>query len=236
MSGIHDGHRERLRKKFLSSGIDSFEDHEILELVLFYIIPRKNTNQIAHALLRDFGSISAIFDAPISRLKEADGIGEKTAVFIKLIGNLSRLYFEKKYNSTDQVLSAQEINYRMIRKFIGRNEEALAMMLFDAKGKVVFEGIVNQGSINGVELYIRKMIELVTLYNASSMVIAHNHPSGVALPSCDDVASTEKIYNLFSIMQVKVLDHIIVADNDCVSLRQAAPEIFRLRRFNHEIN
>lgn len=230
LSEVHNGHRDRLRKKFLSGGIDSFEDHEILELVLFYIIPRKNTNQIAHALLKDFGSISAIFDAPISRLRESEGIGEKAAVFIKLIANLSRLYFEKKYNSKDQILSAQEINRRLIHKFIGRNEETLAMMLFDAKGKVIFEGIVNKGSINGVELYIRKMIELVTFYNANSIIIAHNHPSGVALPSRDDVASTEKIYDLFGTMQVTVLDHIIVADNDCVSLRQTVPEIFGLRK------
>ena len=74
------------------------------------------------------------------------------------------------------------------------------MMLFDAKGKVIFEGIVNKGSINGVELYIRKMVELVTFYNANSIIIAHNHPSGVALPSRDDVASTENIYNLFGTM------------------------------------
>ena len=222
----HAGHRDRLRKKFLINDIDSLEDHEILELALFYAIPRKNTNEIAHALLENFGSISSIFDAPIGRLKEIKGIAENSAVFIKLISALARLYFERKYNSKGAAPSLNQIRDNLVMKFIGRNEESIALVLLDAKGKILFDGIINKGSINGVDLYIRKMIELVTMYNAASLIMAHNHPSGIAVPSSDDIRSTEKIRNLFAGMQVAVLDHIIVADNDYISLRQTLPEIF----------
>lgn len=222
----HGGHRERLRKKFLRGDIDGLEDHEILELALFYAIPRKDTNEIAHELLERFGSVSAIFDAPINALKEVKGVGENVALFIKLICSLTRLYHERKYCNNKKCPSTEEINNLLVRKFIGRNEEAVAIVLLDAKGKILFEGIINKGSVNGVDLYIRKMIELVTLYNASSLIMAHNHPSGIAVPSPDDLKSTEKIYDLFKSMCVTMLDHIIVADNDYISLRQTFPELF----------
>lgn len=222
----HGGHRERLRKKFLLGDIDALEDHEILELALFYAIPRKNTNELAHELLSKFGSIPAVFDAPMNALKEVKGIGESAAIFIKLMRSLTRLYHEQKYNSDKKCLSMEEINKLLVRKFIGRNEEAVAVALLDAKGKILFDGVINKGSVNGVDLYVRKMIELVTLYNASSLVMAHNHPSGIAVPSPDDLKSTEKIYDLFHAMSVALLDHIIVADDDYISLRQTFPELF----------
>lgn len=224
--GDHAGHRERLRKKFLLGDIDSLEDHEILELSLFYAIPRKNTNGISHNLLNEFGSIPAIFDAPISALKKVKGIGESSALFIKLMCSLTRIYHERKYNPDKKCLSMEEINELLVRKFIGRCEEAVAIVLLDAKGKILFDGVINKGSVNGVDLYVRKMIELVTLYRASSLIMAHNHPSGIAVPSPEDLKSTERIYNLFRSMSVSLLDHIIVADGDYISLRQTFPEFF----------
>ena len=120
----------------------------------------------------------------------------------------------------------EEINELLVRKFIGRCEEVVAIVLLDAKGKILFDGVINKGSVNGVDLYVRKMIELVTLYRASSLIIAHNHPSGIAVPSPEDLKSTERIYNLFRSMSVSLLDHIIVADGDYISLRQTFPEFF----------
>lgn len=229
--GDHAGHRARLRKKFLLGDIDSFEDHEILELALFYAIPRKNTNEISHNLLDEFGSIPAIFDAPINALKEVKGMGESSALFIKLLCSLTRIYYERKYSPDKKCLSMEEINRLLARKFVGRSEEAVAVILLDAKGKMLFDGVINKGSVNGVDLYVRKMIELVTLYRASSLVMAHNHPSGIAVPSPDDLKSTEKIYDLFKSMGVSLLDHIIVADEDYISLRQTFPEFFGDSRY-----
>ncbi len=217
---MHEGHRSRLKNKFILNGIDNLEDHEILELLLFYAISRKNTNDIAHRLLESFHTIDAVFDAPVNALKNVDGIGESTALFLKIISGVVRLYMERKYSSKNKVLTTEEINDNLMFKFIGRSEEVVAIALLDAKGKLIYEGIVNKGTVNSVDIYIRKIIEFIVMYNASSIVLAHNHPSGFAVPSPEDIESTAKLNKIFKGMNVNFLDHIIVADHDYVSLRE----------------
>ncbi len=216
---MHDGHRLRIRKKFILNGFDNFEDHEILELALFYAIPRKNTNVIAHELLDKFGTVDAVFDAPMNMLKEVEGIGESAAVFIKMISGLARIYMERKFKNIEKVPNMSDINDKITFKFIGRTEELVVIVLLDAKGKVLYEGVVNKGTVNAVDIYARKIIELIVLYNASSVIIAHNHPSGFAVPSVEDIESTSKLNKVLKSMHVELLDHIIVADGDYVSLR-----------------
>lgn len=224
---MHEGHRNRVRKKFLETGIDSFEDHEVLELILFYAIPRKNTNEIAHKLLETFGSIPAILDAPIGHLKKVPGMGDSAATFIKLLTAVSRLYLEKQYENLSAPLNEFEAKRKLVAKFVGRNEEAMAMILFDAKGKIVYDGIVSHGSINAVDVYMRKMLELIIFYNASSVLIAHNHPSGLAVPSVNDTEVTKKMSTMFSSIGVDFIDHIVVADGDYVSMKECKiPGIF----------
>lgn len=217
---MHDGHRSRIRKKFLLNGLDNFEDHEILELALFYAIPRKNTNVIAHELLEKFGTVDAVFDAPLNMLKEIEGIGESAAIFIKMISGLARIYMERKFKSNEKAPNMAEINNKITLKFIGRMEELVVLVLLDAKGKVIYDGVVNKGTVNAVDIYARKIIELIVLYNASSVILAHNHPSGFAVPSVEDVESTAKLNKVLRSMNVNLLDHIIVADGDYVSLRE----------------
>lgn len=217
---MHDGHRSRIRKKFILNGLDNFEDHEILELALFYAIPRKNTNVIAHELLEKFGTVDAIFDAPLNMLKEIEGIGESAAIFIKMISGLARVYMERKFKSNEKATDMSDINNKITLKFIGRMEELVVLVLLDAKGKVIYDGVVNKGTVNAVDIYARKIIELIVLYNASSVILAHNHPSGFAVPSVEDVESTAKLNKVLCSMNVNLLDHIIVADGDYVSLRE----------------
>lgn len=216
---MHEGHRKRLRDKFLSCGVDNFQDHEVLELLLFYAIPRKNTNVIAHRLLEEFGSLDAVFDSPLSLLKTVEGVGESTAIFIKTISDITRIYIEKKYANCKKMLSPKEMKNKLMMKFIGRQEETVAIMLLDAKRKILYDGIVNKGTVNAVDIYIRKIIELITLYNASAIILAHNHPSGIALPSHEDIRTTAEIGNILRSMRVDLLDHIVVADDDYVSMR-----------------
>lgn len=217
---MHDGHRSRIRKRFMLNGFDGFEDHEILELALFYAIPRKNTNVIAHELLNKFGTVDAVFDAPINMLKEIEGVGESAAIFIKMISGLARIYMERKFKNDEKAPEISDINDRITLKFIGRSEELVVVVLFDAKGKVTYEGVVNKGTVNAVDIYARKIIELIVLYNASSVILAHNHPSGFAVPSVEDIESTAKLNKILQSMHVSLLDHIIVADGDYVSLRE----------------
>jgi len=217
---LHSNHRDRVRKKFLKYGIDFFEPHEIIELLLFWSIPRKDTNAVAHNLIKKFGSISAVFDASYKSLLEVDGIGENSATLLKLIPQLARVYQESKFLVDKKAPTLEECYDKLVLKFIGRTDEAVAIMLFDSKGKIVFDGIVNQGSVNAVEIYSRKIMELISHYYATSIILAHNHPSGIALPSKSDILSTDKLNNVFESMRVTFIDHIIVADNDYISMAQ----------------
>ena len=218
---MHEGHRSRLKKKFLLNDMDYFEDHEALELILFYAIPRKNTNDIAHNLLKNFGSVDQILDAPIKILQEVEGVGESAAILIKSISSIIRIYLERKYSDSNNCLSLPNLNDKLMLKFTSRIEEMIAIALIDAKGKLLYDGIISKGSVNSVDIYVRKIIELIVLYNASSVILAHNHPSGLALPSESDVESTKRLNVIFKIMNVKFLDHIIVADGDYVSLKES---------------
>ena len=217
---IHAGHRDRLRKRFLMHGIDVFEEHEILELLLFYVIPRKNTNVIAHKLLNEFGSIPGIMEAPFSSLKIVEGIGENVACFIKLILTMVRVYMERKETGQGKRPSMENLTDKLSRKFLGRQEEMIAIILLDAKCKILYEGIVSKGTFNRVELHVRKIVELIVLFDAALILIGHNHPSGVATPSQEDIVTTKKLEYLFRTMNIKLIDHIIVADGDYVSLRE----------------
>lgn len=216
---IHSKHRERIKKKFILHGFDIFDNHEILELILFYVIPRKDTNPIAHELIDKFGSIDAVFDAPFSALKEVNGMGKEAACFIKILLNFIRIYMENKNFSTNKLKSREELNDRLFLKFIGRTDEVIAIILTDAKNKIVYEGVVSYGSCNSVEIHIRKIVELIILYNASGIIFGHNHPSGLAVPSTEDLETTKHLQQLFETMNISFIDHIIVAEDDYVSLK-----------------
>lgn len=216
----HSGHRDRLRKKFLDNSFDGLEMHEILELMLYYGIPRKDTNPIAHKLIDSFGSISAVFDAPIDKLKE-QGISENCAIYLKLIPQICRLYMDDKHNNTDKIIDVENAGEKLKHKFVGRDYEAVVLLLLDSKHKEVFCGVVSKGSVSACEVYVRKIIELAVMYNAKFAVLAHNHPSGLALPSNDDIYTTGKVFQALKLIQVALIDHVIVADDDYVSLRES---------------
>jgi len=217
---MHSDHRKRVRNKFMKYGIDTFEPHEVLEFLLFWAIPRKDTNVLSHELINKFGSIASVFDAPYASLVEMNGVGESVAIFLKLIPNIARIYEEEKFLIKSKIPTMEECCQKLVLKFIGRTEEAVALMLFDSKGKIVFEGIINKGSVNAVEIYSRRIVELVSSYFATSLILAHNHPSGIALPSKEDIRTTDKLAEILKSMNVKFLDHIIVADDDYVSMMQ----------------
>lgn len=224
---VHSGHRSRVRKKFLDNGIDSFETHEVLELLLFYAVPMKNTSVLAHKLLDAFGSISAVFDAPFDALISV-GLTESQAVMLKLIPDITRLYIDDKHNNSSKIVDYDKVGEKIVTKFIGRENENVLLMLVDAKGKEIFCGIVSKGSLNDATFPIRRIVDFALRYNAKSAIIAHNHPSGLALPSRDDVEATVNLKNALELIGVRLLDHFIVADNDCVSLAQSGilPAVF----------
>ena len=215
---MHSGHRERLKKKFIKYGADSLETHELLELLLFYGIPRKDTNELAHVLINTFGSLPQVFDAPINRLLKINGIGESTAVLIRLVSKLSRVYAEKNYETNNKRLKKEQIEKIILNKFIGRIKEHVVLALFDAKRNLMFCDVISQGSFGSTGVHTRDIIELALKFNATKAIISHNHPSGIALPSREDIETTVELKNALKLIEVKLVDHIIVADNDYVSI------------------
>ena len=216
--GLHDGHRDRLRKRFISDGLDKFYDHQIVELLLFYGIPRKDTNDIAHKLLNRFGSFSAMFDAPLDSLQEC-GISYNTAVLLKLIPALCSRYYQDKYQQKVKLTDDNEDIEEFIKPyFIGQNEEQVLLLLLDAKGKCLFCDIINKGTTSASNVNIKKILQLSVQHKATGVIIAHNHPSGSNMPSKDDIEMTKKLAKSLRTVGALLLDHYIIADMNCRSL------------------
>ena len=217
---LHKGHRDRMRKRFLLDDLDGFEQHEALELLLYYAVPRKDTNPIAHRLLDQFGSLSAVLDAPLNVLTQA-GLTENAAVLLKMIPGMSRLYSDDKYNNTHKIINEKNLGRYMLEKFTGRECEVGILMLLDAKYKELFCGVISKGSMSECQLYIRKIVQLAVTNNAKYAALAHNHPSGVALPSEQDIYATNDINKALALVGVTLIDHFVVADRDFVSMSQS---------------
>lgn len=222
MSEIHEGHRERMKKRFLDNGLDSFSDHNILELLLFYAVPRRDTNEIAHRLMDRFGSLSAVLDAPAEELASVNGVGRGTATYLKLFSQVARVYFNDKMKDGIQLDSSEKVGQYLIPKYIGIANEMVLLVCLDSKCKVIGCTTIMEGSVNATQVSVRKIIEIAVRSNASSVIVSHNHPTGLAIPSREDLLTTEKIKQALALINITLLDHIIVADNDWVSLRDSS--------------
>ena len=216
--GIHDGHREKMRQRFLKSGLDAFADHEALELLLYYAIPRRDTNPIAHALMERYGSLSAVLAAPVEDLKKVEGVGESAAILLKLA---PQLYRKAKMSDAEQetiLSSVERVGDYLLERFAGEKNEVVYQLCLDRKGKLLVCKKLGEGGVASADLDIRRLVENALLTGASSVVLAHNHPSGVALPSRDDYAATDRAKTALAVVGVALTDHIIVADGDFVSM------------------
>ena len=216
----HSGHRERLRKRFIENGLDGFEDHQALELFLFYAIPRKDTNPLAHRLLERYRTICCVCDAPIDELQRDFGLSENAAALLKLLPEMSRLYNESRLQENNAI-DLETLGDIVKQKFIGRTSEVVVLVLGDAKGKMVYFDVIAKGSVSSSDFPVRKLVELAIRHNAKIAFIAHNHPSGSALPSQTDLTTTKLIAQVLRNVGVRLLDHYIVADGDYISLRES---------------
>ena len=220
--GIHDGHREKMRRRFLAGGLDSFADHEALELLLYYAIPRQDTNPIAHALMDRYGSLSAVMAAPVEDLQKVKGIGESAAILLKLVPRLCYKARLEDARRQDLVLNtAQRAGAYLLECFAGETHEVLYQLCLDRKGKLLACKRLGEGGINSAPLDVRKLVENALLSSASAVILAHNHPSGVAAPSQEDFIATDQARAALETVRVNLADHIIVADRDFVSFAES---------------
>ncbi|MDD6966433.1 MAG: DNA repair protein RadC [Firmicutes bacterium] len=218
---VHDGHRKRMRQRFLAEGLDQFTDVQILEILLFYCIARQDTNPIAHELLNHFGSLSQVLEAPVEELCKVDGIGENTAVFLKLITQVGRCYLTDRASKSRILPTLDSCAKYLQTFFFGRNVETVYLLCLDAKCKMLCCKKISEGDVNSTTLSVRKIVETALSTNASSVVLAHNHPGGLAVPSNVDVQTTLRIADALQAVDVHFIDHILVTDDDYVSLAQS---------------
>lgn len=217
---LHGGHRQRMKDRFLTHGLENFDDHNVLELLLFYALPRGDVNHLAHELINRFGKLSDVFDAPIEELKKVSGVGDNTATLIKLIPQISRRYMISRSLSEDDVYltDSKKAGAFIVPYFFGEREEIVYMVCLDAKCKVVNCRMMFRGEVNSANVSIRKIVENALAYKATGVILAHNHPSGIAIPSREDERTTERVMEALRAVDITLADHIVVADEDFVSM------------------
>lgn len=217
-------HRRRAKDKFINNSFPKgTPPHEILEFLLFYSISRKDTKPIAKNLLQKFGSLENVFNASITELEKVDGIGEHSAILIKLIPVIADIYNEKGLSQPSLMNSIEEIGTYLLSRYayFGR-DEVFSILSFDNRGRFINFNVVEKGDIASVGVSTRKVIEILLATKATSVVIAHNHPSGLALPSDGDLRVTETLYRVLKSINVTLVDHLILINDDFVSLAQSA--------------
>ena len=218
---MHEEHRDRMRKRFLRDGIDKFESHEVLEMLLYGVIPRRNTNDIAHNLMDHFGTLSNVIDASYAELLKVKGVGPIVAVFINLMSGLIHRYLvDQETPSDNNPLSLKEIEDIFISKFFNIKDEHLAVMLLDKDNRFLSCDVLRKGSFDAVSVNAREIFDYASRYNSNKVIIAHNHPSGIAMPSAEDLKFTMEIRRVLHFLNIHLFDHIIVGSNDCFSFEQ----------------
>jgi DNA repair protein RadC len=218
---IHDGHRQRLMARFREEGLDHFEPVQVLELLLFFCIPRRDTNEIAHELMNRFGSLARVMDASIPELMEVPGVGQNAATFLHVAKEAGRYYQVDSVRKGDMMRDSDDCGKYLLPRFIGRQKETVFLLCLNANCNVIACREVGEGDLNAAVVSPRRVVEIALAERASTVVLAHNHPSGVALPSHEDVLVTQRLAAALRMVDVVLFDHLIVADDDYVSLVQS---------------
>ncbi len=215
---VHEGHRERMRKQLRQFGMDSLSDVQVLEVLLYYAYARQDTNPMAHALLRRFGSLAGVFEAPVSELVKVPGVGQSAAELIALVPQMERRHLISRAGEQLILTSTALCGQYLVPFFHGAVEEQVYLLCLDAKCKALDCVLVQSGDVNSAGISVRKVLKAALAANATSVVLAHNHPSGVALPSEEDRRATKIVKDALDAVGILLADHIIVADDDFVSL------------------
>ena len=219
--GVHDGHRDRMPRRFLANGLNGFADHEVLELLLYYAIPRGDVNPLAHALMDRFGSLSGVLAAPAELLAQVEGVGERTAMLLRLVPQIAQMARLADMEREVALNTREKIGDYLLELFSRERNEAVYQVCLDGKGKLLACRRLGEGSASAVNLDVRKIVQNAIVFCACSVILAHNHPSGVALPSQEDHTATLRVKEALASIDVKLEDHIIVADHDFLSFAQS---------------
>ncbi len=213
------GHRERIRAKFAEGGLERFLDHEALELLLTYAIARRDTKPLAWALIKKFGSLSGVLDAPPAELAGVKGIGPNTAVFLKLVRAAFKRYSLEAVRDSVTIRSPEQVVDFCKASLEGLSEECLELIYLSVRNTVIKTETVATGLIDRVSVSPRKIVECALAAKAAAVILVHNHPSGDATPSLEDVQLTREVVEAARLLGISVYDHIIVGRGSHYSLK-----------------
>lgn len=216
----HDGHRQRVKDCFIYEGIDAFSNYQVLEFLLFYAIPHKNTNEMAHLLLDRYGSLSGVFNADYYDLLSVPGIGQHTALLIKLMPALTRRFTRDRWKERTKLTDIQNAGKFVASLYVGYEYEAFYMVCMDSQSRVIMPVLLGEGTVNEAMIYPRLVMENALRHRAVGVILSHNHPSGSLEPSLADIEITKKLAKALDVINVNVMDHIIVAGDKFVSLSE----------------
>ena len=219
---IHKGHRERVKREFLQGGLEHFADHRALELLLFFSRQQGDVNPLAHQLLDAFGSLSGVLDAAPEDLRAVPGIGENSVVLLKLIPAISAKYVSSRSNPGEIIATTQDIGDLFRPYFFAAKNEMTYLAALDGKRKLLGVRKISEGIPNATDVITRHVAEATLTLNATGVILAHNHISGLATPSKADLVTTAYIQDFLAKMSVTLIDHVILVDDDMVSLRDSS--------------
>ena len=221
MASVHEGHRQRAKTEFLARGLEGMPDHRVLELLLFYAIPQGDVNPLAHALIDRFGDLAGVFHATCDQLLEVKGIGPNAATLIRLLPAVAGRYLERRTEPGDQLVTTWQFRELLLPCFFGARNEMVWLVCMDGKGKLIACRKLGEGIADQVAIVTRKVMEIALGCNATRVALAHNHVSGIAVPSAADLHTTKDLRRTLRQVSIELVDHFIFADDDMVSMRDS---------------
>ena len=217
----HAGHRARLKEEFCRRGLDAFPEHRVLEMLLFYAIPQGDTNELAHRLIERFGSLSGVLDASLEDLRAVPGVGEHTAILLRMLPGVCAHYVSSRSDVTEVVEGAAQVREVLQGYFFGARNEMVYLLCLDGKHKVLGVRKLAEGSINTADVTSRRIAEEAMSLRASTVILAHNHVSGLAIPSRADCDTTRYLKQVLEPIGIELLDHVVFCDDDMVSMKES---------------
>lgn len=221
MENIHKGHRERLKNRYREHGLECFTDIEALEILLFYALPRCDTNRLAHVLLDHFHGFRGVMEADIHELAAVDGIGMNAATLIRLVTDMNHRYLVSARENVKVIRGSVDAGQYFMPLFSYQTEEIVLLLCLDSASRVQSCHNLGKGMVNRVDFSVREAVSIILRENAAAVILAHNHISDVAVPSRADVDTTKKFYQALKLIGVELRDHIIVSEDDFVSMRDS---------------
>ena len=216
----HAGHRARMRAKFHKCGLEVFSEHEILEMLLYYSVPRANTNLLAHRILEKYKTLINVFDASVEELENEVGISEVGATLLTMVPQLAKVYENLKWKRGMHLPDTEAIGQYTVSLFKEKLNEEFALICLDGNRHIIWGGVIMKGTLDETVAYPRIVVKEVLRHNAPYVVFAHNHPGGTLAPSVADKRTTEELVKILKSIDVDVLDHIIVSANGYFSMRE----------------